>query len=654
MSTILVIARRELRERSFIFLTALSVATLPFLITLLPGASSFGRGELIGSIGLIGGAAFALGLAVILGANIVGRELADGRLSFYFSKPISAPAIWFGKLLAALCAIVVSFAIIGLPAYFGAGAHWRAVWTMQPVLLGSLLVGLAVLLFLISHAATTMVRSRTPLVLLDFGLVIATVVVVWMLARPLMNGLALSLAFGLIFAIVFAIMVALAIAPAWQLARGRADRRRNHFELSKVVWLSVAAILLASAAYVAWVTSADPEDLTTDATTLKAPAGPWFYASGETNGRFDYRSTFLINAANGEQARVPAPYIWHAAFTHDGRTAYWLRPIAVHPRNFRAQLWYRSLDMNAKTTGTTIDVGPNADVTMTDDLSRVAIIDGDVLTIRDLAHDRIVGSVHLPRTAPSRRYSMYFVGSDVVRVIDQTLGTPKDGSVAVNIYEFDAPQRTLTKTGAATFVTKTLYLTATPDGSRLVARMLPARRVAVLDARTGATLTEWPADAVGGFPRLLADGSLAGFVRNGDDLRFKTIAPNGAVVCEVKLPAAKYASPVRELAPGKVLVSLTEPRAQTLLIDVTRGVIEKTVDDLRVVSETSTAADPRAASVDPSQPVIGIDGTGSIVRWNPQTGERVVIVKRSLRGASAVATAAALLELLQHAQIVLK
>ncbi|HWW60560.1 MAG TPA: hypothetical protein VN181_04250, partial [Thermoanaerobaculia bacterium] len=372
-------------------------------------------------------------------------------------------------------------------------------------------------------------------------------------------------------------------------------------------------------------------------------------------GRFDYHSTFLVNALSGEHARVPAPHIWHAAFTHDGRTAYWLRPVGVRPQAFRAQLWYRQLDGDAKSIGTTIDVGPNADVTMTDDLSRVAVIDGNVLTIRDVARDRIVGSVKMPRTATAGRYSMYFIGPDIVRVLDQTPGAARDESVALTVYEFDAPRRTLTKTGEATFATKSLYVIATPDGSRLLARLYPSRSVALLDARTAATLTAWPDGTVGGLPRLLADGSLAGFLRGeGDALTFKTIAPNGTVVSEVKLPRAKFAWFARELAPGKVLVSLTEPGAKAFIIDVRRGVVEKSVDDLRIVSHTSTAADPRSASPDPSQPIVGVDANGSLVRWNPETGERTVIVKRGGERTSAAATAAALLKLIQYAQIVLE
>lgn len=629
MSSILVIARRELRERSFIFLTALGVAILPYLIALMPGAKSLGRGEVVGAVGLTLAVAFALGLSIILGSSIVGRELGDGRLSFYFSKPIPAASIWFGKLIAALFAIVATFAMIGLPAFLGAGQKWRAVWTMQSLEIGSVLLHIAVLLFLVSHAATTMVRSRTPLVLLDFVFLSVTAGAMWMIARPLLNALAMKLARGVTLTIVVAITLTLAVAPAWQLSRGRTDRRRNHFELSRVVWISVAAILVVAAAYVGWVVSADPADLTSDFNALQSPAGPWFFVGGQAKGRFDYHTTFLVNAANGEHARVPAPYIWHAAFTHDGRTAYWLRPVGVRPTHFRAQLWYRRLDIaNAQTVATNIETGPNTEVVMSDDLSRLAVIDGSVLTIHDLAHDRIVGSVKLPQTAPARQYRMYFVGPDVVRVIDQSLGSVKEESVALNIYEFDAPRRALARTGGATFATKNAYFSASADGSRLLVRMYPTRRAAVIDARTGATVVEWPTGTAGAWPQFLSDGSLAGFTREANGFRFRTITTSGAIVSEVLLPGWERASFAREIAPGKVLAWLSRPGSRAVIIDVKRGVVEQSVDGLRVVMDAGSTADPRRAPIDASQPIVGMDAAGSLVRWNPATGERTVLVKR--------------------------
>ncbi|HVR41329.1 MAG TPA: hypothetical protein VMU84_19700, partial [Thermoanaerobaculia bacterium] len=319
MSSILVIARRELRERSFIFFTAIGVAILPYLIALLPGASSFGRREIVGAIGLIGGCAFALGLAIVLGSSIVGRELSDGRLSFYFSKPIAPASIWFGKLTAALFTILVTFAIIAVPAYLGAGGHWRAVWTMDPALMSALLFGIALLLFVVSHAVTTMVRSRTPLVLLDFACLAVFAGAVWMLVRPLLAGFALKLATGVVSAIVVSIVLVLTVAPSWQLSRGRTDRRRNHIELSRVLWISVAVILLLAAGYIGWVVSASPADLISDFQFDQAPAGPWFMMTGEVKGRADYHPLFLINSANGSIERAEAPFLWYASFTRDGK-----------------------------------------------------------------------------------------------------------------------------------------------------------------------------------------------------------------------------------------------------------------------------------------------------------------------------------------------
>ena len=72
--------------------------------------------------------AFALGLAGILGSTIVGRDIAAGRMSFYFARPVGGAAIWFGKLAAAAALVVVSFFIAVAPALIAGPMTVRPIW----------------------------------------------------------------------------------------------------------------------------------------------------------------------------------------------------------------------------------------------------------------------------------------------------------------------------------------------------------------------------------------------------------------------------------------------------------------------------------------------------------------------------------------------
>ena len=87
----LVIARREIAEKRFVLFAALAFAALPFLLAAIPIARGSGGPrdvmDIVAGLLCIG---FTLALALILGANVIGRDLSENRLSFYFSRPVSS------------------------------------------------------------------------------------------------------------------------------------------------------------------------------------------------------------------------------------------------------------------------------------------------------------------------------------------------------------------------------------------------------------------------------------------------------------------------------------------------------------------------------------------------------------------------------------
>src|SRR5262249_8806821 len=98
MKKAMVIARRELTEKRFVFLTAIAFAALALIVPFLPGVHPSERRNAIAMASIMFSTGFTIGLAAILGSNLIGRELSEGRLSFYFAKPLSAASIWFGKV----------------------------------------------------------------------------------------------------------------------------------------------------------------------------------------------------------------------------------------------------------------------------------------------------------------------------------------------------------------------------------------------------------------------------------------------------------------------------------------------------------------------------------------------------------------------------
>ncbi|HEX9500485.1 MAG TPA: ABC transporter permease subunit, partial [Thermoanaerobaculia bacterium] len=257
MKNTLVITRRELTEKRFVLLTAIAFAVLALIVPFVPGVHSGERRNAIAVASLIFATGFTGGLAAILGANIIARELSDGRLSFYFSKPVSAASIWFGKLIAAMLLIVVSFAIVVSPAFFagitGVIRTWTNLGDSLPTI--RIILATAAVLFLLGHVISTFVRSRSAWLVFDFAAATVFGIAIWMIGRSLLLGYAVELTRKVW--LILGIFAALAIVAGglWQLSRGRTDRKRSHIELSRFLWMSLGCALLVLTGFTVWVTS---------------------------------------------------------------------------------------------------------------------------------------------------------------------------------------------------------------------------------------------------------------------------------------------------------------------------------------------------------------------------------------------------------------
>src|SRR5258708_28839477 len=152
-------------------------------------------------------------------------------MSFYFSRPVGSLSIWFGKLTAGIVLIVGCFGVIAAPARF-IGDSWTSVWDVTFTQWTAIVVGVAVALFLIAHVIGTFARSRSPLIAADFAAVIVCGIVIRLLILPLAAGLATNLVERLLIALAIALTIAIVRGGAWQLERGRTDRRRRHLALS--------------------------------------------------------------------------------------------------------------------------------------------------------------------------------------------------------------------------------------------------------------------------------------------------------------------------------------------------------------------------------------------------------------------------------------
>ncbi len=210
-----------------------------------------------------------LGISVIVGMSLLGEELANGRLSFYFVRPFAPSSIFGGKLVAgillalAIQGLVVALIALGLPSIAWVDSNLAA--RGLAAVIGERVFATFACVVL-GMATGIVLQSRTRWFILDVagitsvGLVTAWVVLhVTRMMREGHSGTAGvpagyddqvtvlqigALAIG---------VVGLAIATARALVRGRTDRERAHAALSTTLWPiivpSAAAMLLATIAW---------------------------------------------------------------------------------------------------------------------------------------------------------------------------------------------------------------------------------------------------------------------------------------------------------------------------------------------------------------------------------------------------------------------
>jgi len=613
MST-MVIASRELREKSRLLAVCAAAAVLPFLAALLPAA----RGQRPTVIGVVSGflaIAFCLGTSIAQGASTIGRELSDRRLSFYFSKPVSPSAIWIGKAAASLLVSIACFAIVTVPAYLAFPSEWRTIWMMNGLLIPLVVLGSSIVLFFISHVMGTMIRSRSALVGLDFVLSAASILAVLLLARPLLLGVARNALISMAIALGIAFLAILVVAPVWQLAKGRTDVRQSHRALSTFIWTAMAAVLLIAAAYVLWIVSMSASSVSNVADFQQSPDGRWTFMTGTSSSRGDYHASFLIDNAGGRAQKVSAAPFWGSQFSGDGKVLAWVEPSTFIPSSSRMEIFARRLDTpDAKTIATKVRGPFGSDFVLSDDGSRMAIYLGRTVAVHDVATGRLLASAALDNRLRTR---MFFASNDVVRIYGYQSGQTV---TRLRISELDVARKSHTKT-AELDIPVMGSLMVSGDGSRLILQ----RTNLVLDARTGATVLTLPEPAPVFASGLLRDGRLVVVKTEGGKAHVRFYGRGGEPLGDVVLPT-KLGRLSGELSDGKVIVvgldqldgSPTGERRTMFVVDGKS--IVRAVPNVKGPVPGWTF-DPRLGQFDANGQLTAVDANGELVLWSPRTGE---------------------------------
>lgn len=611
MNDTLAIARRELEEKRFVFIAAITLVLLVFAIPLFPRVRVAQWREIYVIGSAMVGLPFVCGLAAILGATVIGRDLSDRRLSFYFTKPVATPAIWFGKVIASALLVVGTFVICMIPGMIAGREASRAVWSGDGLKSIAGLAIFAAILFFIGHVLGTIARARSAWAFVDLAAVCLLGWIGWVIVQPLVMQGAFAMLLFVLRVFGWLLLVAVLATGAWQLARGRTDRLQSYLAMSRFLWPAVAVVVGVCGAIVAWVVLATPADVAPNAPgAFMAPTGDYAILFGGASHRRDYRAAFLIDAKTGAWSRFTMAPSW---FSADGRKLLVLRPLG---RGFATgELFVRDVSGGEEeSTGLTISMSAWP-IAFSADGNRVAYYK-DVLSIYDIPSKRSLASFR----ADPRWMQMWFETPDRLRILQVTpdWSSALQTTRTLHISEYNVNSHALRETGQFQATGRRLYAWANADGSRLFVRS-DTTTASVLDARSGAVVMQVPE-----MSRIvpLPDGRIVEVAANVMHVR----SPAGAVVRDVPVdipPRDLWLA--RAVGSNRVILGAQHDRKWHLeLIDVDNGTVVARADDLAPAFNNQPLADPRRQPMNPEQIFQGRNG--SLVTWNLATNERKTLV----------------------------
>lgn len=628
MTHVLTIAAREIRERTFVLWTAAAVALLPFFAQALPGIQRWPRADIIAGTAGILASAVALGLAVLMGGTFIARDLADRRLSFYFSRPVSASSLWFGKLLGATVLSGLVFAIISIPSLIVARSGWKGTWGQPPHMVATLVLGLSVLLILVAHAASTMFRARSTVLIADLILIVLFGAASWMLIQSFLAEGASGVVKRLILMVAVMTLAGLLGAGAWQLSRGRTDVKRNHREMSKFLWCLTGAGVILAALFAWWVRSASLTDLEQPRAGQNG-TGEFAIVRGVSRGRAGYMPTFLVDTRTGQSTRLVANTGLH--FTRNGNAVFGITETSTRTGT-TGQLRVQRLGRDAKPETMPVTLNGGGDAVVSDDLSLAAVQYGPLISVYRIADGRLLASARLPDNGSYAR--AFFPSNDVLRVllVRGQSTAPAPGPYTLRVLELDIPKRRLTTTGLWQTTASWLGVTANADGSMLIARRrlgTEGTEIQMLDGRTA-----MPGASLPGMhfrpPRLLSDGRLAGFTGGENVKSLSIFSKDGALERQIVLPG-KGGYVAGEAGRGKLVVVTRGAEAstgkengrgyQTVVLDIDRGTVLRKEEGSYPPNSWSWK-DPRSERPNTSGDYLLTDRDGVLWRWNALTGSR--------------------------------
>ena len=628
------VARREMAERRSVFAAAAALSLLPFLAPLFPLWRRFGAPEARLYAAAFFAVAFAAAISLLLGATVIGRDLSERRLGFYFARPIGSGAIWAGKLAGVWLQVILSAIIILLPAgLLDFSAWWSE--TRSGGLVGDVAIAFAwaVLVFLaLGNVASLAFRSRSVWVAGDLAGIALWVLAMGSAAMPLVLAHAPVLTLRVALGALAAASVALLAAGGAQVAIGRVDAVRGGRARFVVLWVLLFTLAGLAFGYVRWLLSPAPQDMREISIEATAPRGSWIAIDGYARGRVDLRASLFYDVVSGRFIRARSTREGAVAFSGDGTAAAWTERSGLDAQGAQDVWICRFVAGQIRRARTPISTRVE-NIAMSPGGSRLAVMEEKTISVFEVPSGRLLASAmrdsawHYLRIVflteqKLRIYRMYPLFANVG-------GDAASRMASIGILDFEIDARKLKETASIENVRRSFSIAFNDPGDRLIV-WEEAGEVSLFDTSTGhrqAGLGPGSWDAVS--KAFLSDGRPIVAESTGGNGRVHLFSKDGREERVFDVGRAGLVRLGGEPASGQVILAIGPTKewgaSDAFLLDLNSGAVRKLGARLSPIAAHMRW---RLPIPEPGSEMTRLfaRADGSIVRLDPQTGALTTIL----------------------------
>lgn len=571
MKRLLAVAYLEARPRAGLLVVALALGTVPTALAL-AAPDALDATQAAQAVFVLAALLPPIA-ALLLGASMLGRDLAERRLSFYLTRPLSLTTTWSGKILGTAALLLLSAAAVTLPAGLaGIGMEVPDLEPLPGLGLGRLFMTVAIASFfflVLSHVVATCLRGPALAVAAALGAGTALAAAFIRLMGRLLDDRAYEDASRMALAFVAAASVVLLTAATVHLHRSRVEPRRAHLSLALLTWGGLGACVLVADLASRAALDVTPGEIRV-VEVVAPPSGTWVAVRGVAVDRSDIAVGLLIDTASGR---------WQRGWRRNAALESTLpepEPMFATAGRFFAWASERELDMfrlerRPVALGARPAPARPADVSLMDDGGIAWIARQDARTLLHVASATGAPAQYAIESARERPKILEASSAGVVvaafgrdlitercRAGETEMVARFAGAAALGLAVSSARRRALIDriAGAPMF-------TWAHGGPAVSAQERAAMALAILDLESGGI--EWievgeHVDAMRGrcFALPLADGSVLLLQRGGRDASVVVFAPDGGRDRTGRMAGTTILDVAGECAPGRLLVAVAQ------------------------------------------------------------------------------------------------